>query len=115
MTFRLTIIESPYAGGVERNLAYVRECMRDSLKRGEAPYASHALYTQPGVLDDCVPHERRLGIQAGFAWWNVAHHVAFYVDHGWSTGMRVAWIRVHEQIKTYSVRVLDQINDLDGV
>lgn len=29
--------------------------------------------------------------------------------------MRAAWIRVHEQIKTYSVRVLDQINDLDGV
>lgn len=48
----LVIIESPYAGDVDRNLEYLRAAMRDCLKRGEAPFASHALYTQPGVLDD---------------------------------------------------------------
>lgn len=46
---RLVIIESPFAGDVVRNLRYLRACMRDCLRRGEAPYASHALYTQPGV------------------------------------------------------------------
>lgn len=62
---RRVIIESPYAGDVELNAQYARECLRDSLTRGEAPIASHLLYTQPGVLDDAVPRERALGIEAG--------------------------------------------------
>jgi hypothetical protein len=64
---RRVIIESPYAGDVDANLIYARECLRDSLKRGEAPLASHALYTQEGVLNDDDPDERKLGIEAGFA------------------------------------------------
>jgi len=43
---------------VEENLKYLRRCMVDCLKRGEAPYASHGLYTQEGVLDDTVSEER---------------------------------------------------------
>ena len=69
---RLVIIESPYAGDVEHHLAYLRAAMRDCLLRGEAPYASHGLYTQPGVLRDEVPEEREHGIQAGFVWRQVA-------------------------------------------
>lgn len=65
---KLVIIESPFAGDWETNLEYLRAAMADCLKRGEAPYASHALYTQPGVLDDNIPEERKLGIEAGFAW-----------------------------------------------
>jgi len=41
------IIESPYAGDIEVNLKYAKLCILDSLKRGEAPLASHLLYTQP--------------------------------------------------------------------
>jgi hypothetical protein len=59
------LIESPYAGDVERNEKYARACMRDCFERGEAPFASHLLYTQPGVLDDTLHHERALGIDAG--------------------------------------------------
>jgi hypothetical protein len=65
---RLVIIESPFAGNVEENIRYARACMKDCLMRGEAPYASHLLYTQEGVLDDENPDERRLGMEAGFAW-----------------------------------------------
>ncbi len=46
------ILESPYGGTpeeVERNVKYARACLRDCLLRGEAPFASHLLYTQPGV------------------------------------------------------------------
>lgn len=43
-------------------------CMRDCLERGEARIASHLRYAQPGILRDGVPEERRLGIEAGFAW-----------------------------------------------
>lgn len=85
---RLIIIESPYAGAIEINLAYLRECISDSLSRGEAPFASHGFY--PGALDDNNPTDRDLGIRAGYAWWKAAKLIAFYTDLGWSPGMERA-------------------------
>lgn len=85
---RLVILESPYAGDVEANIAYARACLRDSLARGEAPIASHLLYTQPGVLDDAVPAERQQGIAAGLAWRRVAEGSVVYTNRGISDGMR---------------------------
>ncbi|MDB5522790.1 MAG: hypothetical protein JWM58_553 [Rhizobium sp.] len=84
---RLVILESPYAGDVARNERYARACLRDSLLRGEAPMASHLLYTQPGVLDDLLPHERATGIQAGLSWGMRADATVVYVDLGTSPGM----------------------------
>ena len=84
---RLVIIESPYAGDVAANEAYARACVRDSLLRGEAPIASHLLYTQPGILDDTVPVERQHGIDAGLAWRRVADASVVYTDRGISKGM----------------------------
>lgn len=81
------IIESPYAGDVEKNLRYLRACMRDCLQRGETPYASHGLYTQAGVLRDEVSEEREWGIQAGFAWREVSEKTVVYTDLGMSRGM----------------------------
>jgi len=86
----LVIIESPYAGDVEANVAYARAAMRDSIMRGEHPIASHLLYTQPGILDDNIPEERERGIAAGLAWRVVAEKAVFYVDRGWSGGMLAA-------------------------
>lgn len=88
---KLVIIESPYAGNLWRrylNRRYARKCVRDSLLRGEAPIASHLLYTQPGVLRDKVPEERRQGIDAGLAWRAVAQASVVYTDRGTSSGMR---------------------------
>lgn len=82
------IIESPYAGDIEANLAYARACMADCIKGGEAPFASHLLYTQEGVLDDTIPEEREKGIQAGLAWGEVADKVVVYIDYGISAGMQ---------------------------
>lgn len=84
---KLVIIESPFAGDVEANIAYARKCVRDSLSRGEAPIASHLLYTQPGILNDDVPHERQLGIDAGLAWKRVAEASVVYTDRGITRGM----------------------------
>lgn len=66
---------------------YLAAALRDCVLRGETPYASHGLLTLPGVLRDEVPEERERGIRAGFAWREVAHGTAFYVDLGWSNGM----------------------------
>lgn len=88
LPMRLVILESPYAGNVEQNVEYARRCVRDSLMRGEAPIASHLLYTQPGILDDDVPAERAQGIDAGLAWRRVADASVVYVDFGISRGMQ---------------------------
>lgn len=85
---KLVIIESPYAGDVIKNVAYARLCVKDSLHRGEAPIASHLLYTQDSILDDNVPAERKLGIEAGQAWGRVADLYAVYTDYGVSLGMK---------------------------
>jgi hypothetical protein len=88
---RCVVIESPYAGKddieVERNIRYLRACLRDSLMRGEAPYASHGLYTQPGVLDDSDPEQRRLGMDAGFDIGDRLDAVVAYTDFGVTGGM----------------------------
>ena len=81
------ILESPFAGDVETNVRYARLCLRDSLNRGEAPYASHLLYTQPEVLNDDNAEERDWGINAGFQWRAAAHKTVVYTDLGISRGM----------------------------
>jgi len=84
---RLVLIESPFAGDVDRNTAYARSALRDSLLHGEAPFASHLLYTQPGVLRDEVPVERLIGIDAGLSWGTMADATVVYQDLGISAGM----------------------------
>lgn len=88
----LVIIESPYAAFGDRditsNVIYARACMKDCLMRGEAPYASHLLYTQSHVLNDSIPEERTLGIHAGFAWRQVADKTVVYADFGITPGMQ---------------------------
>lgn len=85
---RLVIIESPYAGDIEANVDFARACVRDSLECGEAPIASHLLYTQPGILKDEVPAEREWGINAGLAWRVVADATVVYTDRGITRGMQ---------------------------
>jgi hypothetical protein len=81
------ILESPFSGDIEANVAYARACVADCLKRGESPFPSHLLFTQEGILDDSVPAERRLGMEAGFAWIRVADKTVVYTDRGISDGM----------------------------
>lgn len=83
------MVETPYHGNWWRrfqNRRFARQCLKDSLGRGEAPLASHLLY--PQVLNDTDASERRLGIAAGLAWLAVAEASVVYVDRGVSPGMR---------------------------
>ncbi|MGD8373521.1 MAG: hypothetical protein PVI21_01540 [Candidatus Woesebacteria bacterium] len=83
------VIESPFAGDIKKNIEYARKCMSDCLKRGEAPYASHLIYTQEGILNDSIPEERALGIEAGLVWGELAEKVVVYQDLGISGGMQL--------------------------
>lgn len=90
-TMRRVIVESPFRGATDAetayNVDYARAAVRDCLLRGESPLASHLLYTQDGVLRD-DPEERKLGIEAGFAWRQWGHVTAIYKDLGVSEGMK---------------------------
>ena len=92
ITPKLVLIESPFRGEsyeeTRNNILYARACVHDSIKRGEAPYASHLFFTQTGILDDKIEDERNKGINAGLAWGSNASLSAFYIDMGVSRGMK---------------------------
>ena len=98
---RRVILESPYAGNVQANIDYARRCVRDSVLRGEAPIASHLLFTQPGILDDLNPEEREFGINAGLAWLTYADAMVLYIDRGMSPGMQEAMRRSSTRQRAY--------------
>lgn len=83
---KCVVLESPYAGDIERNTQYARDCVKDCLSRGEAPIASHLLF--PSILDDTDPAERLLGISAGHAWIPVAEACVVYLNLGYTEGMK---------------------------
>lgn len=105
------ILETPYAGDIEFNVAYARACMADCLlNHKEAPYASHLLYTQPGVLNDAIPEERRLGIRAGFAFRSLVKKTVVYVDLGVSKGMQEGMLHASKLGHPVEVRSLPDFN-----
>jgi len=110
----LVIIESPYAGNITKNVGYARRCMADSLSRGEAPIASHLIYTQPGILRDHDPDERKHGIQAGQAWMEKADRVVVYTDYGITDGMAIGVERAGQLGIEVSYRQIGRPEDGDG-
>ena len=88
---------------VESNARYLRALARYAFDRGYAPWASHALYTQ--WLDDNIPAERELGIEAGLCLANALEgsagnfplRVFVGVDLGISEGMRIG-IERHQKM-----------------
>lgn len=104
---KLVIIESPYAGDIKANEVYARKCVADSLARGEAPIASHLLYTQPGILDDTIPEERAKGIAVGLAWGKHADLTALYLDRGMTRGMEQGVEHAHKNGRPLEVRWIE--------
>jgi len=81
--------------------------MHDCFMRGEAPFASHLLYTQEGILDDNIPEERQLGIDAGLLWGENATKTVVYIDYGLSGGMRYGIERARKAGRPIVFRKLD--------
>jgi len=86
------MIESPFRAEnfemLVRNLDYAHACVRDSLRRREAPFAMHLFY--PNYLDEYNAAERAQGITCGLMWLRAADKVALYIDHGKTPGMLAA-------------------------
>jgi hypothetical protein len=98
---RCVAIESPFAGNVELNIRYGRACLKDCLLRGEAPFASHLLYTQEGVLNDEIMEERTNGMLAGKEIEKRLDATVVYTDLGISSGM--SWGIIHAETAGRSV------------
>lgn len=81
------VIESPFAGNVDSNVALAKAACLHALQKGYSPYASHLFF--PQMLDDLAPAQRELGIKAGFEWSNTAGIVWFccYLGEKMSPGM----------------------------
>lgn len=101
------IIESPYAGTseeIKRNEDYARSAVYDCLKKGEIPFASHILYTQPGVLDDTQSAQRRLGIEAGLITGTICQKTVLYQDLGMTPGMEEGILRAEKSGRKVEIR-----------
>ena len=109
---KLVYLESPYAGDVERNIKYARLCMKDSIDRGEYPFASHLLYTQENILDDNDPVERTLGIVAGFAFAKLCSKTVIYADLGISNGMMLGIEDAIKNKRNIEVRYLKNFKSM---
>lgn len=105
------LVESPFAGNEEfteaENIAYARKCCNDCLLKNEAPYASHLFYTQEGLLNDDVPEERELGINAGLLWGEVSDKSVVYVDRGISQGMKYGIENAIKHKRLIEVRTIE--------
>lgn len=110
------LIESPLAApdieGWVRNKKFARACLRDSLGRGEAPYASHLLYAQEGLLNDDIAEERALGIHAGLVWGKLATKSIVYTDLGISSGMERGIKRAQSEGREVEYRTLGFIPEV---
>ena len=104
------VIETPYSGATpeetEKNIHFARSCIHDSLRRGELPFASHLLYTQPGILDDKDPEERKMGINAGLEMTENFDRTAVYLNRGTSRGMEWGIARANELKRQIEYRTL---------
>ena len=104
----LVLLESPFAGKTEdetqANIVYGLNCMLDCFTRGEAPFASHLIYTR--VLDDTDPVQRAQGIEAGLAWGACAVKTVAYTDRGISNGMRMGIERAEREGRPVEYRKL---------
>jgi hypothetical protein len=91
---RRVVIESPCAANAEHGFSmedhadYLQEALEDSIKRNEAPIASHGLFAFTDFFNDSNPDERADCMVAGWAWLPQAHAVVAYCDLGISAGMQ---------------------------
>lgn len=78
---KLVYIASPYAGDVEKNIAFAKAACRYAMEQGCTPVAVHLIY--PQLLNDSIPEEREMGIQMGL-------RVLKACDELWICGDRVS-------------------------
>ncbi len=78
---KLIFVASPYAGDVEKNIAFAKRACRYVMEQGHAFFAPHLLY--PQILDDTDPKERKTGLKLGLS-------ILKKFDELWVCGNRIS-------------------------
>lgn len=113
----IVVLESPYSGAIQRNVAYAQRAMNDARLRGEIPILTHLLWTQHAqavshfVSDSDQELEvlgRDTSLQHAALLRRKADHVVFCVDYGWSSGMKLARTQCEEDGIPFVERQLGQ-------
>lgn len=96
---QVVLLESPFSGNIQRNVAYTQRAMADSRQRNEAPIITHLLWTQhhekaDHFVSDYDPKYtlpnlgRESALEQLKAIRRRVHKVVFLVDYGYSNGMK---------------------------
>lgn len=96
--------------GVEIHKAYARAACSHATSLGESVYCPHVTLTQ--WLDDKVPEQRALGMAAGNAMLARMDAIIFYIDMGWSRGMKAELASARKLGLTIETRRLPDIRAL---
>ena len=75
-------------GSAEVFRRYLKQCLEDSLEKGEAPYAPHSYLVGLKGCSDHIPKERQNGMNIGLKYLIVCNLAAFYADYGITEGMQ---------------------------
>ncbi len=78
---KLIYVASPYAGDVEKNIAFAKLACRYVMEQRHAFFAPHLLY--PQILDDTDPAERKTGLKFGL-------RILEICDELWVCGDRIS-------------------------
>lgn len=113
----VVMIESPYSGDIDRNVRYLQLAMADAmLNHNECPYASHIGMTMHARASKyyCSDYDEKWNLltreQAIRLSHNIRHRcdfTVFYVDRGWSTGMKAALEYCTKNQLPYEIRSID--------
>jgi hypothetical protein len=116
-----TFIESPYSGKIDRNVRYLKLCKYDSYVRNEMPCSSHDDMTQHPIKSDFYvsDYEKKWDIYTREEAINASHFLrklcnktVFYIDLGWSSGMKSALEYCKKNNLQYEIRNLNYENVL---
>lgn len=118
----LVFIESPYSGDIDRHVRYLMLCGFDSYQCGEMYCSSHSQMTQhPAKADyfvsDYKPEwdvfTRDEAIDRAHVLRNKCDKVVFYIDLGWSSGMKAGRQYCDDHDIPYEIRKVNKKNILN--
>lgn len=116
----VVVLESPFSGDIDRHVAYGQRCMADARERKEIVIMPHLLWTQHHkakhhFVSDFAPEfeikngGREASLEQIKELRRRADKTVFYIDYGYSSGMRHALDHCKEEGLPYEERILGNL------
>jgi len=113
----IVIIESPFSGDIDKNIRYAQQAMNHSRENGEIPIVPHLMWTQHHLAPNYFVSDydakftikncgRDVSLEQIKVLRRLANKVIFYVDNGYSSGMKLALEHCKEENIQYEERTL---------